>query len=71
MSNNANNIVLVKLRIPKEVPLSFKERYPELKEFSNNQIMDKLIKDEYFKTKDYFDIKYYSENDIKELFFND
>ena len=50
---------------------AFKEKWPELKEFSDKQLMTKIIKDEFTKRNDknFFDCCYYNETDIKEIFF--
>ena len=48
----------------------FSEKFPELANFSDKQIMTELIKAEFltYNIKDFFNPKYYTSEDIKTIF---
>ena len=63
-------LIKVEFSIPGEIIRPFKEKFSELANFSDKQVAIHLIKDEFFKcnSREYFNIKYYNHDDIKEIF---
>ena len=62
--------IKVEFTVPGEVARPFKEKFPKLKSLSDKAVAVELIKDEFFRYEslEFFNVKYYSEDDIKEIF---
>ena len=62
--------IKIEFTIPGEIVRPFKEKFPKLSNFSDKKIMTEIIKDEFFNREsiEFFNVKYYTENDINEIF---
>jgi len=62
--------IKVEFIVDGKIAFAFKQKFPELKAFSNKQLINALIKDEFFRAEslDFFDVKFYNNDDIKEIF---
>ncbi len=62
--------IRVEFSIEGEIVKPFKQKFPELKNFSDKQVMTEIIKAEFltYNVKDFFNPKYYTTEDIKEIF---